>query len=71
MRSPQKHFMVPVDSIVVQRGEAFTVYLDTTALERADGRRAVQVELRVLMDGVIEVFSKEPITVKSFDEWTP
>jgi hypothetical protein len=51
-RSPEI-LPIAVDHITVDRGECFTVYLNTA---KPPERNAVQVELRVGEDGMVEMF---------------
>lgn len=65
-RAPNIRITEQIDSITVEPGEVLTVWLNT----QPNGRKCVQVELRVRSDGTPEIFTHTArVKTEDFSTW--
>lgn len=68
LRVAEKTVIVDVSDINVYPGQYITVWLNHNPV--SGERKATQVELRVLADGTVEIFTKvEETHIKDFKDW--
>lgn len=68
MKHPVVNTSIVLDQINLYKEESITIFISDT-LRSKGYDNATQIEIRKKLDGEIEIFVNDQVTILSFDKW--